>query len=72
MLAPLLHLSGAPVQEALRMLDTAAARGVELLLPCDVVVARDWEDDEGCCTVELTRTCCSKERPCVPAGGGRS
>jgi hypothetical protein len=53
------------------MLDTAAARGVELLLPCDVVVARDWEDDEGCCTVELTRTCCSKERPCVPAGGGR-
>jgi hypothetical protein len=52
------------------MLDRAAARGVTLLLPCDVVVARDWEDDEGCCTVELTPTCCSKERPCVPAGEG--
>jgi hypothetical protein len=57
-----------PLQAVLEMESAAKARGVELLLPCDVLVARNWEDEGCCCTVPLTPTCCSKERPCVPEG----
>lgn len=46
----------------------AAQRGVQLLLPEDVVVARSMDDDCGCCTVPLTLNCCSQESPCVPPG----
>ena len=56
------------LQAVVEMEVAAKARGVDLLLPCDVVVARTWEDDKGCCTVPLTTTCCSKEKPCVPEG----
>jgi len=55
--------------EAVVEMEVAAkAGGVDLLLTCDVVVARNWEDDQGCCTVPLTTTCSSKEKPCVPEG----
>jgi hypothetical protein len=50
------------------MRQLARERGVQLLLPQDVVVAYSLNDDAGCCTVPLTLGCCSAEAPCVPHG----
>jgi hypothetical protein len=46
----------------------AQQRGVKLVLPVDVVVARSLHDDVGCCTVPVTPGCCSSDCPCVPDG----
>jgi hypothetical protein len=46
----------------------AQERGVQLVLPVDVVVAHSLDDGVGCCTVPVTLGCCSNERPCVPEG----
>jgi hypothetical protein len=61
------HLAHAQACRAMR--ECAAARGVKLLLPRDIVVARSLDDDHGCCTVPLTVSCCTPEAPCVPNGG---
>lgn len=61
------------MQPCREMMQLAAQRGVELLLPSDAVVARSMDDDHGCCTVPLTPGCCSPDAPCVPSGeGGRA
>lgn len=55
-----------PCQEMRKL---AQQRGVQLLLPQDVVVARSLDDDHGCCVVTLTVDCCSSTAPCIPEGG---
>ncbi|KAF8068321.1 pgk [Scenedesmus sp. PABB004] len=62
------QVEGEWLQACRDMRGAAAARGVRLLLPRDAVVARSLDDDRGCCTVPLTRGCCSADAPCVPAG----
>lgn len=57
------------LQACRAMRERAAARGVKLLLPQDVVVAQSLDDDHGCCTVPLTVSCCTPDAPCVPVGG---
>eukprot|EP00878_Enallax_costatus_P015074 GHUV01015784.1.p1 GENE.GHUV01015784.1~~GHUV01015784.1.p1 ORF type:complete len:434 (+),score=93.64 GHUV01015784.1:211-1512(+) len=56
------------LQPCRQMRQLALERGVQLLLPQDVVVARSLDDDHGCCTVPLTQDCCSSTAPCVPEG----
>lgn len=53
--------------EAARAVEAAAAAaGVRLLLPMDVVVSQSTEAAAELRTVPLTRHCCSAEAPCVP------
>ncbi|KAJ9530413.1 hypothetical protein QJQ45_000787 [Haematococcus lacustris] len=56
------------VLDASAMLALAEARGVQLLLPCDVRVSRSLEGPEGLALSDLTRTCCSPDKPCLPEG----
>ncbi|KAL6750909.1 phosphoglycerate kinase [Haematococcus lacustris] len=56
------------LQDASAMLALAEARGVQLLLPCDVRVSRSLEGPEGLALSDLTRTCCSPDKPCLPEG----
>lgn len=50
------------------MRQLAQQRGVKLVLPVDVVVARSLDDGVGCCTVPVTPDCCRHDSPCVPEG----
>lgn len=70
MLPPLLLWLGfvSSLQPCKKMRQLAKERGVQLVLPVDVVVARRLSDDEGCCTVPVTLGCCTQECPCVPKG----
>jgi len=53
--------------EAARAVEAAAAAaGVRLLLPVDVVVSQSPEAAEALHTVPLTQQCCSAEAPCLP------
>ncbi|KAJ9530540.1 hypothetical protein QJQ45_012523 [Haematococcus lacustris] len=56
------------VLDASAMLALAEARGVQLLLPCDVRVSRSLEGPEGLALSDLTRTCCTPDKPCLPEG----
>ncbi|KAF5830330.1 phosphoglycerate kinase [Dunaliella salina] len=56
------------LQPALEMLAAAEARGVKLLLPCDVLVSNSLEAPQKEHIVELGVNCCVPEAPCVPAG----
>ena len=38
-----------------------------MLLPEDVVCTYDLEADQSCCTQPLTRSCCTRDAPCIPA-----
>lgn len=60
--------SSARPQPALRMIAAAEAKGVQLLLPCDVYVSDDLSASVNCRLVDLTPNCCTAEQPCVPAG----
>lgn len=56
------------VGPAREMVETAAARGVQLVLPCDVIVSGSADEPQDVRTIPLTSTCCSPEAPCLPPG----
>lgn len=58
-----------PLQAAKEMLREAEARGVRLLLPCDVVVSHSLSEPVRVHIQQLTLSCCSEEAPCIPPGG---
>lgn len=49
------------------MIEDAKARGVQLLLPGDVLVSRSLSEPADPRVVPLTLTCCTAEQPCIPA-----
>ncbi len=53
---------------ARQMEAAAAAAGVKLLLPRDVLVSASPDAPVDARVVPLTAGCCSAEQPCVPAG----
>lgn len=50
------------------MISAAEAKGVQMLLPSDVVVSDDLDASVNCRVVQLEVGCCTDQRPCVPAG----
>jgi phosphoglycerate kinase len=56
------------VPVAREMEAAAAAAGVKLLLPCDVVVSSSADEPRDVRTVQLRLGCCTKEQPCLPPG----
>ena len=56
------------VDDARKMEAAAAARGVKLLLPTDVVVSASADEPRELRTVPLRAGCCTAEAPCLPAG----
>ena len=56
------------VDDARRMEAAAAAAGVKLLLPADVVVSASPDEPRELRTVALRPGCCTTEAPCLPHG----
>ncbi|KAI8468557.1 MAG: phosphoglycerate kinase [Monoraphidium minutum] len=56
------------VEPAREMVAAAAARGVQLLLPSDVLVSASLDAPESVRIVPLTATCCTAAAPCIPPG----
>ncbi len=59
-------------QNAADMIAMAQERGVQLLLPVDVRVSKSLDAALGMTVTDLTMTCCSRERPCLPPGWQRT
>jgi hypothetical protein len=57
------------VQDASEMIALAERLGVKLLLPCDVRVSNSLDAPLNMKTTVLTQSCCSPDKPCIPAGG---
>lgn len=51
-----------------RMVSRAAAKGVKLLLPHDVVLSSSLDAPVAVATQVLTVDCCTADKPCIPAG----
>ena len=56
------------VDDARKMEAAAAAAGVKLLLPADVVVSASPDEPRELRTVALRAGCCTSEAPCLPPG----
>ena len=50
------------------MVALAEQRGVRLLLPLDVRVSDSLDAPRNQSVTDLTRKCCSPDKPCIPAG----
>lgn len=55
------------MQRCRDMIEQAKARGVQLLLPSDVLISHSLSAAEETRVVPLTLTCCSVEQPCIPS-----
>ena len=53
------------------MVALAEQKGVRLLLPLDVRVSDSLDASLNQTVTDLTRSCCSPEKPCIPGGEGR-
>lgn len=53
------------------MVALAGQKGVRLLLPLDVRVSDSLDTSLNQTVTDLTRSCCSPEKPCIPGGEGR-
>ncbi len=62
-------MEGPWLYPALEMMEKARAKGVQLLLPQDVVVSSSLEAAADVRTIDLSPGCCSADSPCIPAGG---
>ncbi len=56
------------IPAAREMAAAAAAAGVQLLLPCDVVVSASLDEPVDVRTVSLRPGCCTAAAPCLPPG----
>ena len=56
------------VEDARKMEAAAAAAGVKLLLPADVVVSASADEPRELRTLALRPGCCTAEAPCLPPG----
>jgi hypothetical protein len=65
---PCVCMSYVPYQDAAAMIRLAEERGVELLLPCDVRVSYSLDQPLDLALSDLTTTCCSPDKPCLPKG----
>ena len=50
------------------MIELAKGRGVQLLLPKDVRVSESLSEPACMEVTDLTRFCCTADKPCIPAG----
>ena len=62
------QVEGPWLYPALEMIEYARQRGVQLLLPRDVVVSASLDGAQDVRTVDLAPGCCTADAPCIPAG----
>ncbi|KAG1676175.1 hypothetical protein FOA52_005016, partial [Chlamydomonas sp. UWO 241] len=56
------------LEAAREMVHTATARGVRFYLPSDILVSESLDGPVGMRVVNLSKKCCTADKPCVPAG----